>query len=373
MAQFSLKKITLPLPSTLLSHRRLHPQNKIQTGLDMSLPGLLIFTFVILSAAACPRPNNAHGLIAVNVSAEPIAAFDPDDPARRRFGDLEFVGGLVLTSSEPSFGGFSALLIRDDGSRLIALTDRGSWMHGRIVYSASRPEAISDAVMAPVLRSDGKPAGRWDTESITEDGGILFVGVERDNEIIRFEYGKKGFFARGISITVPPGIKDLPENQGLEALAFIPKEYPLGGTLIALSECALNEAGNIKAFLIGGPNPGAFSVRRTGGFDITDAALLPEGDLLILERQYSEQTGVALRIRQIPLAKITPGATVDGRIIIEADSRHVIDNMEALSVHRARSGSIVLTLMSDDNFSLSQRTLLLQFTLIGDGKSETFP
>jgi len=92
--------------------------------LDMSLPGLLIFTLLILSAAACPRPNSTHGPIAIDVNAEPIAAFDPDDPARRHFGDLEFVGGLILTSSEPSFGGFSALLIRDDGSRLMALTEQ---------------------------------------------------------------------------------------------------------------------------------------------------------------------------------------------------------------------------------------------------------
>jgi hypothetical protein len=37
--------------------------------------------------------------------------------------------------------------------------------------------------------------------------------------------------------------------------------------------------------------------------------------------------------------------------------------MEALGVHRSRSGETVLTLMSDDNFSPIQRTLLLQFVL----------
>jgi len=61
-------------------------------------------------------------------------------------------------------------------------------------------------------------------ESIAEDSGIFFVGVERGNEIVRFDYGKKGLLSRGIPIAVPPGIKDLPENQGLEALAFIPKD-----------------------------------------------------------------------------------------------------------------------------------------------------
>jgi hypothetical protein len=37
--------------------------------------------------------------------------------------------------------------------------------------------------------------------------------------------------------------------------------------------------------------------------------------------------------------------------------------MEAMSVHTSRSCETVLTLMSDDNFSLIQRTLLLQFVL----------
>jgi hypothetical protein len=38
--------------------------------------------------------------------------------------------------------------------------------------------------------------------------------------------------------------------------------------------------------------------------------------------------------------------------------------MEGLSVHRSPSGETVLTLISDDNFSPVQRTLLLQFTLV---------
>ena len=45
------------------------------------------------------------------------------------------------------------------------------------------------------------------------------------------------------------------------------------------------------------------------------------------------------------------------------DLGYEIDNMEGLSVHRAAGGEIVLTLVSDDNFSVVQRTLLLQFTL----------
>jgi hypothetical protein len=37
-----------------------------------------------------------------------------------------------------------------------------------------------------------------------------------------------------------------------------------------------------------------------------------------------------------------------------------------LAVHRASDGTVVLTMISDDNFSPLQRTVLLQFALIGE-------
>jgi hypothetical protein len=55
---------------------------------------------------------------------------------------------------------------------------------------------------------------------------------------------------------------------------------------------------------------------------------------------------------------------LDGPVLMEADLGYEIDNMEGLAVHRASNGDIVLTLVSDDNFSIIQRTILLQFTLL---------
>jgi hypothetical protein len=65
----------------------------------------------------------------------------------------------------------------------------------------------------------------------------------------------------------------------------------------------------------------------------------------------------------LTLTDVSPGALVDGPVLFEADLGYAIDNMEGLSVHRTASGETVLTLISDDNFSVLQRTLLLQFTL----------
>ena len=311
---------------------------------------------------ALPQPQIPTHEVGITIDATPISAFETDNPLQHRFGALEFRGGLVLTSTNDAFGGLSALRVESDGEHFIALSDRATWLRGRIVYKGNRPVAIDDAAMAPVLDDQGKPALRWDTESITADGDTVYVGLERIHSIIRFDYGKKGIFAGGKPVAVPPEMKDLPSNQSLEAIAYVSQKSPLKGTLIALSERGLTPDGNIKAFLVGGQTPGLFSVKRTDGYDISDAAILPCGDLLILERQYSLDRGVSMRIRRIQATGIKPGALVDGPTIIEADARHEIDNMEALSVHRLSSGEIIITILSDNNLSPLQRTILLQFT-----------
>ena len=89
---------------------------------------------------------------------------------------------------------------------------------------------------------------------------------------------------------MPPGIQRLPNNKGLECLVFVPRGLPLGGTLIAISERGLDADGNIQGFLIGGPSPGEFSVKRIGDFDVSDCAVTPNGDLLVLERSFSRLT-----------------------------------------------------------------------------------
>jgi hypothetical protein len=64
------------------------------------------------------------------------------------------------------------------------------------------------------------------------------------------------------------------------------------------------------------------------------------------------------------MSSLKPGALVDGPSIFEADLGNEIDNMEGLDVHRDADGNLVLTMISDDNFSMLQRTLLLQFRLV---------
>jgi hypothetical protein len=302
----------------------------------------------------------------LEIKAKPIEAFDPREPLRRQFGNLVFRGGLELSSAHKHFGGLSGIRVSADG-KFLAITDKAHWLRGRILYRGDAPVGIADAEVAPMLYSDGRPItarGWYDTEALAEDGGSVYVALERVHRILRFDYGKRGLLSRATLVPVPPELGKLVSNKGIECLQVLPKGSPLAGALIAISERSLDAGKNIRGFLIGGPKPGLFSVKPSDDFDVVDCALTPDSGFLILERHFSWRRGVAMRIRRVALSDIVPGAVLEGTMLVSADMGFQIDNMEGISVHKAANGETVLTLVSDDNFSIIQRTILLQFTLL---------
>ncbi len=326
-------------------------------------------TIVVGSFALAQALRYSAAPTRVAIEATPIAAFDNREPSQTRFGALEFRGGLALTSKYEAFGGVSSIHIEPDGSGFIAVTDKGSWLRGRIVYRDGKPAGIADAEMAPILGADGKALaarGWYDTEALTEIDGMLYVGIERVDRIVRFEYRRHGLRARGEPIAVPGDFKTLAYNKSLECLAAAPKGSSLAGNLIVVTERSLDSAGNHRSFLIKGDRVERFSVVRSDDYDISDCTILPPSDLLLLERRVSFVRGMAMRIRRVPLISIKPDALVDGKPLIEADLGYQIDNMEGIAVHRNARGETIITLVSDDNFSVLQRNLLLQFTLAAE-------
>lgn len=317
--------------------------------------------------SSAPDEYSVTAPVSIEIKARPLPSFDTRDHQHVRFGSLEYRSGLVLTSGFRGFGGLSGIRLDPKGERFISFSDKGSWFTGRIVYSGREMTGLADVEAAPMLGPDGRPLaarGWFDTESIALDGYLVYIGIERVNQVVRFDFSKGFTRSRGVVVPMPPAVKKLPFNKGLEALVFVPKGMPLAGTLIAISERGLDAQGNLIAFLVGGPSPGQFSVHRTDNFDVSDAVLLPEGDLLILERKFSWLGGLGIRIRRIPLKSIGPGAVVEGPSIFNADLGQEIDNMEGIDAHVTAEGDTVLTMISDDNFSMIQRTLLLQFTLV---------
>jgi hypothetical protein len=334
--------------------------------------GILFAAFVIVIASfgLAEALRYIHAPARIAIDAATIEGFDTRDASRVRFGQLEFRGGLVLTSNEQAFGGISSLSMEPDGAHFLAVTDHGSWLRGRIVYRDGRPSGIADAEMAPILGADGSPlaARHWhDSESLTRGAdGMVYVGIERVEKIVRFDLRRDGLAARGQPIAVPDDFKTFTHNKSLECLAAPPKGAPHAGSLIAVTEHSLDADGNHRSFVLRGKQFARFSVMRSDDFDVSDCAIVSGADLLLLERRVGPLISAAIRIRKVPLAAIKEGALVDGPVLLQADLGYQIDNMEGLGVHRNADGETILTLISDDNFSPIQRNLLLQFAVVGE-------
>jgi hypothetical protein len=311
------------------------------------------------------RPTKA------DVTAYLIRSFKPSKPDETDFGPLQFMGGLELRSNHPGFGGVSSIRLRDDGKSFIAITDVGDWITGAIRREAGRPVGLDDVAITPILLSDGtraKDVGLWDVESLAIDGTRVAIGIERRHSVMTFELQGGKIRNAGKIIPVPDFVKNWPGNRGIEALAYLPKGSAYAGHLIGFSERSSDSSDLSEAFVMkhDGSEPFRFQIRRRDGFDVTDMDFMPNGDLILLERFFSPIRGVGMRLRRLKTATVQPDAVLEPEILMSADNSFAIDNMEGISIHRSDAGETLVTLISDNNFSIVQRNLLLQFRWIGN-------
>ena len=332
------------------------------------LVGLLA---VLLSAFAVPAaPALAQTEAeAVEIRARPITQFriGRDD---RDFGPLEFVGGLEMTSPNRDFGALSSFRFLEPGAGFMGVADTGFWFFGTITRDAAGvPSGVTGFTLQQMVDEKGNPIDRkWevDAEGLDVEDGVATVGFERNHRIAQFRIqpGAMGAPFRQVPFLVPP--RELRQNKGFETVT---RAHPQGqheGGLVVVSERSIDKAGNVFAAIIEGPNKGVFTVKRDGDFDITDGAFLPSGDLLLLERRYSIAQGVAMRLRRIYGESIAKGQVADGPVLMSADMGYQIDNMEAMDVWHRADGALMVSLMSDDNHSMLQRNLYLEFRLHED-------
>jgi hypothetical protein len=306
----------------------------------------------------------------VDLATKPVEAFDPRRPSERRFGSLLFRSGLELSSRTRGFGGLSGLWRDPERPRIVAVTDVGQWFQADLVVRDGRLAGLAEAQLSPILDAAGRPlhdGPSYDCEALAIAGGVAYVGIERTHEVLRFDWAAAGVRARGQPLALPEDIRRQPRNSGIEALCIAPPGHRLAGALIAFAEAAPTGGEDPSpGWVLSGPERFGFHVATGRELNVTDACFLPTGELLLLERSWSLARGVGCRIRRVPADAIRPGAMLDGEVLMEADTEFDIDNMEGLAVHRdAASGETVLTLLSDDNFNPLQRTLLLEFALVG--------
>lgn len=264
---------------------------------------------------------------------------------------VRLAGGLALTSADPGFGGLSGLAALADG-RLLAVSDAGQWLHFRPIVRGGRLVGVAEASTGGLPAPPGGEKYDMDSEAVqVMPNGRLAVSFEQQHRIVIYD-------------AVPPrrplathwhtpAMRWRP-NGGGEALALLP-----GGALLWLPEYA--DGGRHRGLFI----DAAGRARHVGviglpGMAITDAVALDATHVLLLHRRF---TGVetAAAISLVDLMAL-PAATARPLLRWDGSSAWPIDNMEGMALVR-EAGRPVLYLVSDDNFSAAQRTLLLRLEL----------
>ncbi|MCU6455923.1 esterase-like activity of phytase family protein [Sphingomonas sp. A2-49] len=295
---------------------------------------------------------------------------DPADPRRVRIGALTYLGGVALRSRDPAFGGFSALHVAhgpqgdrftmlSDGGNVAAFTMGADWQPRRLAFRN-----------LPAGPGTGWDKRDRDSESLAVDPftGQLWVGFERANAVWRYAPG----FARAEAWRRPAAMRRWPANGGPESLARLPD-----GRFVVIGEerhvprrrwrgperdrlqsrDALIFAGDPTA-----SDPVHFAYLPYGRFDPSDATALPNGDLLVLDRSFALPYRFGNRLSLVPAAAIRQGGVVRGRLLAAIVVPLIHDNFEGLAT-TVEDGATIVWMVSDDNQSMLQRTLLLKFRL----------
>jgi hypothetical protein len=286
---------------------------------------------------------------------------DAANPARRRVGQLTWLGGVRLTSPDPAFGGFSSMTV--SGDRFTLLSDGGNIVRFRM----DGHWRIAGRSFAEL---PGGPGTGWlkqdrDSESMTSDPktGRLWVGFERANAVWRFSPG----FARSEAHAAPPAMAKWPSNEGPEAMARLPD----GGFIVIAETRPWPHGKGRGAIRFAGdpterPRAGfLFSYLPPEHYDPSDLTILPDGRLLVLNRRFALPFDFSAKLVVIDPAAIRPGALVRGREIATLEKPLIHDNFEGVATTR-EGGATIIWIVSDDNQLFLQRSLLLKFRLEPD-------
>jgi hypothetical protein len=285
------------------------------------------------------------------------------DAAVTTTGRLAWRGGFSLSLGHEGFGGLSALELSDDGSRILALSDSAWWVTADLGWSAdNRLERVADIRVFPLLDEAGRHwRGRAaDSEGLTRTEGTTYlVSFEREHRVLAYDLGPDWTAldtARPTPIDIPPGSERWGDNRGLESLARLND-----GTLLAGVEypsgLSLNHA------IWRRPPGGEWQAGRmsaTPTFGLTGLAA-HDGWVYVVERFWARGQGNRIRIRRFP-ADADWSTPAQAETLGALDAPLITDNIEGIAVME-RGGETLILLLSDDNFSRSQRTLLLAFAV----------
>ena len=312
----------------------------------------------LVLAVTVPTGAVRGGVDVLPLHHQPVA-LHPEDGTVDTVGRLRYRGGLDITSDDRRFGGLSGLAVGGDGTTLVAVGDSGHWITARLRYDAGGfIVGIGDGRIGPLIGVSGRPlAGKsWqDAESIARDGTAFVVAFERRHRLLAYPVDGAGrpFRLRPRRLKAPPGLAGAPDNGGIEALTAIGR-----GRFYAATERFETASGGYHAWT---GRPGdwrAAEYERVGRFRPSGATTLPGGDILVLERRFNWIGGLATRIVRLHRRRAWQRTVV---ALLEPPL--TIENFEGISVARPPGGPLLVYLVSDDNFSVLGRTVLMVFAL----------
>jgi hypothetical protein len=256
-------------------------------------------------------------------------------------------GVWEIAAPVPPFGGFSALLDRGEAG-FTAFSDRG-WRLDFAPPGARSPSPRYRPVFADRLAQQRF----FDIEAAVHDPatGRLWLASENNHAIHRLAADGTPAGSRALA-----GIADWGRNAGIEAMVRL-----ADGRFILLPEGA--ESGLIFADdPVAGGAPATFRITLPGqGYAITDAAVLPDGRLMVLLRKLVSPLAGAwppfasiIAVGDVPQAG---GAFAPG-VILPLEGVLPPENYEGLALRTEGDGAVTVWLMADDNLSAFQRTLL---------------
>ncbi|MEM8789892.1 MAG: esterase-like activity of phytase family protein [Pseudomonadota bacterium] len=268
---------------------------------------------------------------------------------------LEQTGRVTWAAVGAYFGGFSGLSLSADGTRFITVSDRGGFATGRLIRDGARLVAIERTAEGPLRDPTGQPVGGFniDAEGTTRGpDGTFYISFEANHRV--WAYTDLGKPAR--ALPVPPVFDRLQNNSALEALFTGPD-----GAIYAIPERSGRLSRPFPVYRFGGGGwTQAFTVPRRPPHLVTGADIGPDGRLYLLERHFRGLFGFSTRIRSFA---VSPTGLSDERTLLESRSG-TYDNLEGIAAWTDAAGALRLTLISDDNRNLLQRTEFVEFRLI---------
>lgn len=278
----------------------------------------------------------------------------PLDVEWQSIGRMQLVGAWELRSSSSHFHGYSALAALDAGT-LLALSDRGRMLRFSAPGRGGGPPRLG--WFSVTTKGDEKRLA--DIEAMTRDSatGRLWAAYEGSNLIERRDPDG------GVRQVQPEATREWSDNSGPEAMVRL-----ADGRFIVLSEGSArwNENGSPGLLFPSDPLEGAkplrFRFAPPSNSRAVDMAQLPDGRVLILTRsiEWGLPPGFSSKLVLADPTDIVAGGEWIGTVVGEIAEPLPSENYEGLAVSPGAEGETIVWLISDDNASIFQRTLLLE-------------